>query len=1538
MVQLYGRKGGEFVVSTITEEQQSGPHLVTLKSGGFVAFWTDVSGQGGDTDGAGIKAQLFGVDGSKLGTEFLVNSSTAGDQYISDVSALPGGGFVVTWSESPQDTDAIKAQIFSENGVRIGSEIHVEQNPGGRQRNPSITTLASGNFVVAWEHSDENRNYAAVYRIFDAAGAPVSPEWAIGFTLHWTEPPVVAALPSGGFVLSWGDSDYNLWVETLDANGWRVGERQLVGTFVQEINQQIVMQPDGSFLLVYEKLYYGGGIEGTYGQMFGADGLKVKAPFQILDGQPGQYDNMEVTGLANGDYVVTWLHRGGESDGSGDSIKAKVFDKTGATVGEEFVVNTTIDGNQREPSVTALPSGGFVISWTDPGLGDFEFHQREVRAQIFEPTTAAPSDIAISESTLSETAIGGTEIAVLTAVGAVNSTMTYELLSDSTGGGFAIDGNRLVVADNRQLDFETAPTASIRVRVTDDAGKSYEEVLELTLTDMVDELRYSFGEEQKVDSGMLLVASGIEVSSLASGGYVSTWAEVAGPGQSTVKAQVYSPSGEPVGAAVVVAQAGGWPMPKVTGLATGGFAVAWEDVSSPDNFDIFARVFDEAGQATGGALLVNTMVEDHQRDISLTSLESGNFVVTWSDYERTYETSWSVRGQIIGDEGQKIGEQQLLHPADDSGRVMPSVAALPSGGFIATWMAPGDAPGISAQRYDAAGNRVGEQIDVNTVIIQDQTEPVVAVLAGGGFVITWTDFSTTETDFGVTVKAQIFDASGAKVGGEFRVSEFLGPDERGSDVTALPSGGFLVTWTDMGYGGSDGSGSAVIGRMFDASGAPVGEPFPINAVTEGDQQAVSVATLADGSLVFSWFSLAGNVAAIESRILSFNGWEDVGTANAETMTGTAIGDTLNGLGGNDVLVGLGGDDVLNGGAGADTMTGGAGNDVYVVDQAGDVVNEAAGQGSADEVRTSLATFSLASHGAIEGLRFTGTGNATLTGNGLANAIAGGGGADRIDGGTSADHMAGGLGNDTYLVDNVADAVTEQADGGTDTVLASVNYTLGDHVETLRLTGAALNGTGNAGANTIVGTAGANRLNGGAGADSLQGGLGNDRYIVDDLGDKVIEKADEGIDLVEASVSFSLVGQFVEKLTLTGTAAIDATGNGLANLITGNSQANVINGGAGADEMIGRKGDDVYVVDNALDKVVELTGEGSDIVNASVSYSLAGQYAEVLNLTGNVAVNGTGNGLNNRIVGNGLANNLNGGAGNDRLDGGVGADTMVGGLGNDVFVVDSAGDKVGEKAEEGTDTVEASISYSLAGQYVEILKLTGSANIDATGNNQGNSLHGNAGANRLDGQGGADEMAGGAGDDVYVVDNVGDKVIELAAQGTDSVLASVTYSLAGQYAENLTLTGTGANNGTGNGLDNALTGNAAANSLSGGGGNDVLNGGAGSDKLTGGAGNDTFVFEAGLGASNVDNVLDFAAADDAVRLDRSVFGALTEGALNASVFVAGTAAKDADDRLVYDKASGNLWYDADGSGAGAAVLFANFGAGEVLSAADFFVVA
>ncbi len=528
--------------------------------------------------------------------------------------------------------------------------------------------------------------------------------------------------------------------------------------------------------------------------------------------------------------------------------------------------------------------------------------------------------------------------------------------------------------------------------------------------------------------------------------------------------------------------------------------------------------------------------------------------------------------------------------------------------------------------------------------------------------------------------------------------------------------------------------------------------------------------------------------------------------------------------------------------------------------------------------------------------------------------------------------------------------------------------------------------GTAKADQIVGNSASNVINGGGGADTMSGGIGNDTYYVDNAGDVVNEVNGQGTDTVFASLSYVLSNsQSIENLTgNAGATGLTLTGNDLANQITGlggndvlyggigndtlsgQGGNDILNGGTGTDTMAGGAGNDTYNVDNAGDVVTEAIGQGTDSVFTSVSYTLAaGQ--EIENLIANAGGTGltlTGNDLANQIIGNsgndvlfGNGGNdiLTGNAGNDILNGGAGIDTMTGGAGNDSYNVDNPSDVVIEAVGGGLDTVFASVNHALqAGQEIEnLIANAGSTGLTLIGNdlvnqvigNSGNDtlfgqggndiLTGNAGNDTLNGGTGADAMAGGAGNDTYNVDNANDTITEAVGGGTDTVFASVNYTLTvGQEIEKLI------GNAGATGL--ILTGNAAVNQIVGNSGNDTINGGAGNDTLTGGNGADTFVFNTALNAAtNVDAITAFLAVDDTIDLVRSVFTAFaTAHTLTAAEFQSGaglTAGTQADDRIVYDTASGAVYYDSDGVGGAAAIEFAILTGHPTITNADFVIV-
>ncbi|MBF2027953.1 MAG: calcium-binding protein [Oscillatoriales cyanobacterium C42_A2020_001] len=455
-----------------------------------------------------------------------------------------------------------------------------------------------------------------------------------------------------------------------------------------------------------------------------------------------------------------------------------------------------------------------------------------------------------------------------------------------------------------------------------------------------------------------------------------------------------------------------------------------------------------------------------------------------------------------------------------------------------------------------------------------------------------------------------------------------------------------------------------------------------------------------------------------TKLMAKQGGSDIlqGTANNDTLNGTdasnvivggAGNDLINANGGNDLVFGNEGGDTINGGLGDDTIAGGEGDDIlaggggkdqFLIRQ-GDGTETIAdfrgfGQGStasadaiaeADVIRFEGAELTarnmiLTQEGQNLAITFDGVENTKviLSNFNLENLenlpIQGGQSLGNIlfDGQT--------IIQDSFDVVNTDAQLTTIFNRNSVTFLNDLNNTIqgfdnSDDVINGLGGDDALNGLsgndllrGGAGSDILNGGTGDDTLDGGIGADQMVGGAGNDVYMVDNVGDQVVELANEGSDWVKSSIGYALTSN-VENLTLTGTAGA-GTGNDLANLITGNAASNLLqglagndtlDGGIGADSMVGGVGNDIYVVDNAGDQVFEFTSEGIDLVQSSVSYTL-GSNVENLTLTGTDNLTGTGNTLNNVITGN---------AGNNALAGAGGNDTLLGGAGNDVLTGSTA---------------------------------------------------------------------------------------------------------------------------------------------------------------------------------------------------------------------------------------------------------------------------
>jgi Ca2+-binding RTX toxin-like protein len=552
-----------------------------------------------------------------------------------------------------------------------------------------------------------------------------------------------------------------------------------------------------------------------------------------------------------------------------------------------------------------------------------------------------------------------------------------------------------------------------------------------------------------------------------------------------------------------------------------------------------------------------------------------------------------------------------------------------------------------------------------------------------------------------------------------------------------------------------------------------------------DSHKLDVIKFSDGS-VLTKDNL--NMMAVISRggvdddDLEGNDNEDVitGYQGDDVIQGMAASDTLMGNDGNDSIYGGDDNDYLDGDNGADLLEGGHGNDELHGGDGDDFLDGGDGNDSL--------------YGDVANL-----GDDTLSGGNGHDSVFAGEGDDILLGGKGDDYLRGEGGSDRYIF-NLGD--------GQD-IIASFDPNLSkDSTETDELLlGAGINATdivfSKDKVNTndlVISIKGTNdritvnsyfrdahqlsriafadgtiwneaqitqhiehkKIEGTAGGDTLKGGSGDDTYSVNDVHDVVVENTNSGIDTVESSLSYILRDN-LENLTLIGNAHISATGNTADNVLTGNEANNrllggagndtlyglsggdTLNGGEGTDTMYGGLGNDTFTVENIGDIVNESMNEGFDTVNSFISYVLTA-HVERLNLEGTESLNGAGNDLDNTLNGNNANNSLVGGLGNDTLQGKGGADTLEGGLGNDLYYVDNVGDIVTELANEGTDKVSSSISFTLT-EHVEQLFLTGIVGATATGNAASNIIYGNEGNNQLFGGAGNDSLNGGLGNDV-----------------------------------------------------------------------------------------------------------------------------------------------------------------------------------------------
>ena len=941
-------------VNLYTSGDQDEPVIRTLADGSYILVWTS---QNQDGSGDGIFAQRFSESGARLGAEFQISDSAIGDQNTAAVAALSGGGYVVTWEAADGSGTGIYKQQFDASDQPLGGVALVNTSTSSSQYEAQVTGLTDGGYVVVWRDggSLDGSGDGVFAQRYDAAGNAVGSEFQVNTEFSSSQfQPSVSPL-GDGFVVAWasftsgtaGDgSGYGIFVQRYSDTGTALGGEVQINleTSGNQTEPRVTELASGNFVVVWTSATSGsagdGSSDGVFARLFNASGTPLSGEIQVNTTTSSNQQDSAITALAGGGFVIVWTDQSG-ADGSSSGVFGQEFDASGNPVGSEFQVNEEISSVQYQPTVTALDNGGYVVAWssfTSGSAGDGSGYG------IFSKTFGDPAAFSIQASpevdgihtnvtydendlnsapqlidTNGASAVsdadsanfdGGTLIVSRitgfgifdqfgqdaesqeqfgirnqgTAAGQIGVSGT-----DVTYGGIVIgsitsdgsNGGDLVVTLNasanptsvealvENLTYENTsddPVASrdITIQLSDgDGGTSEPVIVTINITPSTDGVGPVFGERQ-VNSFVEGEQREPSVASLADGGYVVIWESDNEDGSGYgIFAQRYTAEGVITGPEFIVNSQifGDQVDARVTGLDGGGFVVSWTDqVSSADGsgYGVFAQRFGADGLPAGSEFLVNTTTSSFQYESAIAALNDGGFVAVWRDDSGSDGSSAGVQGQRFDAAGNPVGGEFQVNTEFSSFQYEPSVSGLSGGGFVVTWTSftsgsagDGSGQGIFAQRYDAAGNPQGGEFLVNTEVTGDQRESVVAGLADGTFVVAWTDQSGLDTsNYGVY--AQHYAADGSVLGGQFRVNENVSSNQYEPAITALDGGGFVISWRDD--SGRDGSGTGVFAQQYDAAASRVDGEFQVNTEFSSTQSQVALAGLSGDNFVAVWRS------------------------------------------------------------------------------------------------------------------------------------------------------------------------------------------------------------------------------------------------------------------------------------------------------------------------------------------------------------------------------------------------------------------------------------------------------------------------------------------------------------------------------------------------------------------------------------------------------------------------------------------------------------------------------------------------------------
>ena len=367
--------GPEFRISTQTTHDQSYPNVGTFDDGKFVVAWESFEQDGSET---GVYGQRYNADGTKIGSEFRVNTYTAGKQHSPNIGTFSNGKFIVVWQSVGQDgsDSGVYGQRYNADGTKLNSEFRVNTYTTDDQTLPCVGTFSNGKFVVAWDSFGQDGSESGVYgQLYNADGTKLNSEFRVNtYTAGKQHNSNVESFSDGKFIVVWqsfgqDDSNYGVYGQRYNADGTKLNSEFRINTYTTGVQwlPSVGTFSDGKFVVAWDRFGQDGSESGVYGQMYNADGTRLNSEFLIHEYGTDRRPNPNIGTFDDGKFIIAWS---GLCKNDNVGICGQQYEANGTKFGSEFLVNTHISNKQELPSVGTLSDGKFVVVWSSNAQDD----------------------------------------------------------------------------------------------------------------------------------------------------------------------------------------------------------------------------------------------------------------------------------------------------------------------------------------------------------------------------------------------------------------------------------------------------------------------------------------------------------------------------------------------------------------------------------------------------------------------------------------------------------------------------------------------------------------------------------------------------------------------------------------------------------------------------------------------------------------------------------------------------------------------------------------------------------------------------------------------------------------------------------------------------------------------------------------------------------------------------------------------------------------------------------------------------------------